>query len=400
MYKLTKHLMLVLILFVALGINANLVEAPDYESDNGDDPYTKGYHSGTYPWGYTTNMIPDACRLNNFKVDSCSGSGCSLMEYYFRYDGFLFWHFYRNVECEDGALVEQLTLPVSPATTYQLEDYPEMFDDNGDFDGIIVIPENYVYEDYAAETITEGLTEEGYIHVQTVFDTDVIDYTQNMIVIGEVCNNAVMQELLGYNNITCQDANNDLGIGSGETYIGLFESNLENNYLIITGEYLSRGGHVLYYNNHEDLLGQYMIYSHGSCRDWFRDTIHDIVEYSYDLVDDLDDLEEDYLIPNNYPYLDSFRDHIINIENYNWDEIILYADGLYYGNFGYYTQCLENEEILINLEEDLENLEDELNYIEQNGYADSFEVLDVLDWMDEIYTFIGDYEYEIVNNPC
>jgi hypothetical protein len=92
------------------------VTEPCIESDGGDDPYTKGYHTGTYPWGYAiTGMgIPDVCRDNNNQpVDSCTN--CKLMEYYCVDDPndpkfeHLFWRFYAGIDCEDGAIVQQQT---------------------------------------------------------------------------------------------------------------------------------------------------------------------------------------------------------------------------------------------------------------------------------------------------
>ena len=79
------------------------VFVPCTETDSGDVPSVLGYHTGTYPVGDTTNQVPDQCRLNNNQpVDFCTN--CKLMEYYCRADGYLFWHFYENVACEDGAL--------------------------------------------------------------------------------------------------------------------------------------------------------------------------------------------------------------------------------------------------------------------------------------------------------
>jgi hypothetical protein len=74
------------------------------ETDAGDDPNVKGYHTGQYPWGGQTNQVPDRCRLmNNQPVASCTN--CKLMEYYCRADGYLYWNFYSGVDCSDGALV-------------------------------------------------------------------------------------------------------------------------------------------------------------------------------------------------------------------------------------------------------------------------------------------------------
>jgi hypothetical protein len=83
------------------------------EDDAGDDPSVKGYHTGTYPWGGETYMIPDSCRISttNEKVTSCTSEDCKLMEYYCVEDsadskfGYLFWNFYEGVDCNNGATI-------------------------------------------------------------------------------------------------------------------------------------------------------------------------------------------------------------------------------------------------------------------------------------------------------
>lgn len=72
----------------------------------GDNPYIFGLSTGTYPWWFHVDTgVPDRCRLNNQKVSSCSGFNCSLVEYYCKSDGYLFWHIYPNITCSFGAIV-------------------------------------------------------------------------------------------------------------------------------------------------------------------------------------------------------------------------------------------------------------------------------------------------------
>jgi hypothetical protein len=83
------------------------------EDDGGDVSSVKGYHTGTYPWGGETYMIPDTCRISstNEKVTSCTSEDCKLMEYYCVEDsadskyGYLFWKFYESVDCDNGATI-------------------------------------------------------------------------------------------------------------------------------------------------------------------------------------------------------------------------------------------------------------------------------------------------------
>jgi hypothetical protein len=107
-----KSIVFILSLFILLILVGNVqAQIACVESDGGDDPYVRGIHQGTYPWGFdVTGGVRDACRLNNNqKVQSCTN--CKLMEYYCREDGYLFWNFYTGIDCDHGTVVESCVTP-------------------------------------------------------------------------------------------------------------------------------------------------------------------------------------------------------------------------------------------------------------------------------------------------
>ncbi len=261
-------LLTILSIVIALGFFAEQVQGQITcsETDGGDDPYTKGFHVGTYPWGGNTNQVPDRCRLNNNQpVRSCTN--CKLMEYYCREDGYLFWNFYTEIDCDHGAIVEQDECEFTdPATTYELTDYPGLFvTGNNTFSSLMVVANVAPAEDVIAITeIFLGLDNEGYQldPNYVMLDIQVTDHEQNMVLIGDVCENLVLQEILCYNATTCSDAYTDLGVAPDEAYIGLFESDLGDFYLVITGEdpiMRREAANVVVDHNHADFNGQYMI---------------------------------------------------------------------------------------------------------------------------------------------
>jgi len=333
-------------------------------------------------------MVPDACRLNNHKVNSCSGQGCNLMEYYLAGDGFLRWHFYRNVECQNGVLVEDFT--IDPATSYGLEDYPVMFDNNGDFDGVVVVDDNApAFHTIAATIVLNGLEEDGLdvLNVMKLDSEVVTDYEQNMILIGDVCEMESMQDVLGYTSQNCNDFYTDHSVTNSydEPYIGLYESsNSQHFYLVIAGRSDSvwLGAHVVERHSHPDFVGQSMVFApNDPCIFDHAYQVEDVYDQVSDLWWELDTFSEDYLEPNNYPQLTSFENAQ---DDLTWFENRLH-ELMFDMVFGdYYVATDELEDTLLDLEDSLDEIEEELDDAGPYGYVDVGEVLDLIDLVNDI----------------
>lgn len=368
------------------------------ETDGGDDPYTMGWHTGTYPWGFNvTGGVPDKCRLmNNQPTDSCSN--CKLMEYYCRQDGFLFWNFYTGVDCEDGAIVQQTCTP-APATAHELEDYPGMFDTDYDgvFDGILVVGDNAPAEDAITITNIAMALEDDGLNVSNAvkLDTEVIDFCQNMIVVGEVCENSVLQEILGYSQANCNDAYVDLVVDTDEGYIGLFESPQGYVYLIVIGEdamIRMKTGNVVSEHTHPFFTGQSMIYT--MC-DYMAVYIAVEQENLDDLLEDLDDAIDDLDDQTTMFTLDLL-------------DIITALDGIGYDLADAETEILARDfidaedhlqDIVDDFDDALEDFEDLIDDIDYEGY-DTEDFSDIDDELDDLLDFIDDTrDYLALNCP-
>ncbi len=157
------------------------------------------------------------------------------------------------------------------ATTYGLEDYPAMFDTgDGKFEGYFVVGANAPSNDVIALTqISMGMQAEGLElkDNQVKLDKEVKTYEENMIVLGDICENIVIQALLGYSSVDCADAYDDLEITDNEVYIGLFQAENEDDqnlyYLLILGEDKElRQDAAVVVKEHDDsqFEGQSMVY--------------------------------------------------------------------------------------------------------------------------------------------
>ena len=382
------------------------VTEPCAESDGGNDPYTKGYSTGTYPWGYAVlGGVPDKCRLNN-NQPTASCTNCKLMEYYCVDDpndpryGHLFWEFYTGVDCVNGVAAQQpQSCSIAVATTYDLSDYPDIFNGtNSTFNGTLVTSATGPAEDVIAITnIAIGLQNEGYVVDSVRLDTEISNVCdQNIVVVGDVCENTVIQEILGYGAGDCADAYTDLGLAPNIAYIGLFESD-DFIYLIVTGEdpEMRRQAADLVVSG-VGMTGQHSfviqyIPDCEDCEDYFEDA-QDFIET---LIDDLGDAIDD-LNQNTTQFNSSLNVQVSTLEAANVklsDVISLIQSGDY--------QDAEDvlDDVLDDVGDVVEDLFDIVNQIELAGYDE--EIIDeVLDGIEALENDLNNLmDYLVINCP-
>ena len=382
------------------------VTEPCAESDGGNNQYTKGYSTGTYPWGFavTGGGVPDKCRLNN-NQPTASCTNCKLMEYYCVDDpndprfGHLFWEFYTGVDCVNGAAAQpQQSCSIAVATTYELDDYPDMFNGtNSTFNGSIVVGDTAPAWDVIGITeISMGLQSDGITVGQIArLDTEISNVCdQNIVTVGDVCENTVIQDILGYDAGDCNDAYADLGLDSDEAYIGLFESNTGEIYLVVTGEdseIRHEAAEVVADHNHPDFNNQYMIYqSVDLCQDkideleTIQDELDDLLDELGDRIDDLNAETTQFTVDLNavLTTFDGAHNDISAVQNFIFAED--YEDA---------TDFLED--MVDDMEDALNDLETIIDDIDDEGYDEEpFEDLhddfeDAMEDLDDIKGFLA-----------
>jgi hypothetical protein len=359
------------------------------ETDSGDNPNVKGFHTGTYPWGGQTTQVPDRCRLNNQPVVSCSGSDCKLMEYYCRADGYLFWNFYPG-DCNDGAII---TTPVcqaaSPATSYGIESYPKMFANGQFFEDVLLTGSTAPAQDVLALTdVAVGLQNDGLVVPVAELDTAITTLDQDMVVVGDVCENVVLQDILCYTPATCGDVYSDLGMDSDEAYIGLFEQN-GYTYLIVTGEdpaMRRTAAQVVAAHGDPLFVGQSMIVAGPTI---IPAPVCDVAE-----IEDNFEILEDFLEDQ----LDDYEDALDDLQSLGYDVADLDAlwtdlDGVLDLLQNAETEFVVNEDYedaadsLVNAYDDLEvffdDFEGAINDVGDAGYDEGF-LLDIADGLSNL----------------
>jgi hypothetical protein len=352
------------------------VTEPCAESDGGNDPYTKGYSTGTYPWGYAVlGGVPDKCRLNN-NQPTASCTNCKLMEYYCVDDpndpryGHLFWEFYTGVDCVNGAAAQpQQSCSIAAATINELDDYPRIFNGtNSTFNGTFVLGAGAPASDLIAlMDISQGLEDDGITVDQSQFllDSGVSNVCdQNIVVVGDVCENTVLQEILGYGAGDCADAYADLYLDSNEAYIGLFESDDGEIYLIVTGEDSEvRRAAAIEVVEHNFNSQQYVIYQHDICAyqyyglDPIRDNLDDFIDELEEEIDDLDDETTQFTAD---------LEAVLSTFNGVYTDVSSALSYIWQGN--YEDAVDELEDAIDDMENELDDFEDIIFDIEDEGY--------------------------------
>jgi PKD repeat protein len=121
-----------------------------------------------------------------------------------------------------------------PINATDLRYYPDMFNNNGDFNGLIVVGETAPVEDSISMTkIGSSLEVYGLNNaLPGVLDGEVVDsQAQNLIVVGSACNNSIAAELLGVAFPSCGA---DTGLPENTGVIRLLE-NGASTALLVTG---------------------------------------------------------------------------------------------------------------------------------------------------------------------
>jgi len=149
-----------------------------------------------------------------------------------------------DCECDeevvDGGVDLATCVPSEPSAVYNLEDFPDMFDESGAYAGYLVVADaaESSYESEAISIMVRALESNGLTVDSNAnkSDNEVDDVNdKNIITVGDVCTNTVLQKILCYDATTCEDALTDLGVLVGQAYIGLLETDQGFHHLVLVG---------------------------------------------------------------------------------------------------------------------------------------------------------------------
>ena len=222
--------------------------------------------------------------------------------------------------------------------------------------------------------ISSGLDNDGIdmIGAQTLLDSQVSpvcdQHDLNIITVGDVCENTVLQDILGYNAGNCNDAYTDLGVDSDEAYIGLYRNFDDGGrYLVVIGEdplMRRAAAYEVVDHHHPDFEGQYMIYQQGWCEQFaleletVQENIDDLLDDFEDEIDDLDAQTTQFTADLN-AVLTAF-DGVPNDIN-DAQDLILNFNGIV--DIVYLL-----DDIIDDMDDSLDDLEDSIDDIENEGY--------------------------------